>query len=193
MKIAIDIVLLPPKEIMDLCIETNKKLVQKDKRIDLNAEDCLPHISVCIGVIDESQLEDISMIVQDIVAKSTPLQLRIENMYKIRGTGFIIRKTEALQELHEELVTKLGHMFSDEVSPSYFTEPPSTESGSIKILRDFCTQHSFQHYFPHITLGYGEKIEMTFPIEFHASKIAICHLGNHCTCRKILFETNINK
>ena len=39
---------------------------------------------------------------------------------------------------------------------------------------------------PHITIGYGELSHFLFPEEFTASKLALCHLGNHCTCRRVL-------
>ena len=37
--------------------------------------------------------------------------------------------------------------------------------------------------------GHGlglELDEFPFTAEFTASKLALCHLGNHCTCRKVL-------
>jgi hypothetical protein len=39
---------------------------------------------------------------------------------------------------------------------------------------------------PHITIGYGQVDDFTFTAEFTASKLALCHLGIHCTCRKVL-------
>jgi len=39
---------------------------------------------------------------------------------------------------------------------------------------------------PHISVGYGEITGLPSPIEFRATQLALCHLGNHCTCRKVL-------
>ena len=50
-KIAIDVVLLPPEEIMDKAIEINRQLA--DDPIKLNKENCLPHVSLCMGVVEE--------------------------------------------------------------------------------------------------------------------------------------------
>lgn len=57
-KIAIDIVLLPPEEIMNKAIEINQQLA--DDGIKLNKKDCLPHISLCMGVISEEDLPEIN-------------------------------------------------------------------------------------------------------------------------------------
>ncbi len=40
----------------------------------------------------------------------------------------------------------------------------------------------------HIGIGEVENeiCGIEFPIQFTASKLALCHLGNYCTCRKIL-------
>jgi len=28
--------------------------------------------------------------------------------------------------------------------------------------------------------------EPPFPIDFNVAELALCHLGNHCTCRRVL-------
>ncbi|MEK6914067.1 MAG: hypothetical protein AABW83_00295 [Nanoarchaeota archaeon] len=52
-KIAFDIVILPPKDITDKIIELNRNLKRDydNPRIVLG-ENCLPHISLLMGVID---------------------------------------------------------------------------------------------------------------------------------------------
>ncbi len=46
---------------------------------------------------------------------------------------------------------------------------------------------------PHITLGYGQaKPPFSFPVAFAAARLALCHLGNHCTCRKVLASCRLS-
>ena len=61
------------------------------------------------------------------------------------------------------------------------------------IAKNYPEKSSFENFFPHITIGYGEINNFSFPIIFSVSKLALCHLGNHCTCRKILASTNLKK
>lgn len=56
---------------------------------------------------------------------------------------------------------------------------------------EFKDKHSREKYWPHITLGAGEKpprLIRSLPMRFRADKIILCQLGNFCTCRKILAE-----
>jgi len=54
-------------------------------------------------------------------------------------------------------------------------------------IRDYRRKAAFAAFFPHITIGYGVVTEpMMFPMDFVAPQLALCHLGNHGTCRKVL-------
>jgi hypothetical protein len=51
---------------------------------------------------------------------------------------------------------------------------------------------SFNDYSPHITLGISKLKGKAVDINFTASKIAICHLGNYCTCRRMFHLVELN-
>ena len=53
-------------------------------------------------------------------------------------------------------------------------------------IKNFSTESSFEKFFPHITIGFGATKALDLPIEFAPVRLAMCHLGNHCTCKKIL-------
>jgi hypothetical protein len=58
-------------------------------------------------------------------------------------------------------------------------------------IKNYREKVSFENFFPHITIGYGQ-IESRVPqIIFAPSELALCHLGNHCTCRKVLVSKGI--
>ena len=59
-KIAIDIVLIPPRTIMDKAIEINNQFV--DDPIKLNRKNCLPHISLCMGVIKKKICQKLNLL-----------------------------------------------------------------------------------------------------------------------------------
>ncbi len=141
---------------------------------------------------------------------------------------FRIEKTEALQSLHEELMQRLAPYFSYDVTadmifsrfPPVLARPrlgegpsrsrasrdrrsgvPPPEAGESTLLwiKHYPEKSSFENFFPHITIGYGEIDDYSFgsrkagslPMRFTASKLALCHLGNHCTCRKILASAEL--
>ena len=119
MKIAIDVVLLPPEEIIDKAIEINKELIKQNDRVILNKENCIPHISLCMGVIEEEALPEIQKILQNVSEQFSSVEIEIEKLRiytspfdGLKASSFQIKKEEKLQAFHEEIVRKLEHFFS---------------------------------------------------------------------------------
>ena len=64
-KKAVDVVLLPEEKITDMAIELNTQLVEKfGPRIVLNKSDCLLHISLAMGCIDDRDIPEINSILE---------------------------------------------------------------------------------------------------------------------------------
>jgi 2'-5' RNA ligase len=77
-KIAVDIVLLPSEEVTDQAIEANKRLSKRyADRIILDKENCLPHISLAMGCINERDISNIERILQSIAEKYNPGRLNV--------------------------------------------------------------------------------------------------------------------
>ena len=72
MKLAIDVVLLPPEEVMDEAIKINQKL---GPEIKLNKENCFPHTSLCMGILDDKDLEKVKTILVWIAQEFLPMDL----------------------------------------------------------------------------------------------------------------------
>ncbi len=229
-KIAVDAVLLPSDAMMDKAIEANRELLQQcigfpqggvPDKIVLDKENCLPHISLAMGCIDEEIVADIEKVLQTI-AKGPRLagtkQYSLEQLSVIDihvGTNsagekvsvFRIERTKTLQLLHEEIMRRLAPYFSYDVTADMIfsrfprSGVPAPEAGESTLLwiKNYPEKSSFENFFPHITIGYGEISDYSFgsrkagslPIKFTASKLALCHLGNHCTCRKILASAEL--
>jgi hypothetical protein len=67
-------------------------------------------------------------------------------------------------------------IYDDVVAPS-----------TLEWIRTYPQKSSYENFRPHITLGYGQVPPgLSFPIPFTAARLALCHLGNHCTCREML-------
>jgi 2'-5' RNA ligase len=196
-KKAVDVVLLPTEAMMDRAIEVNRKLPEKsDKKIVLNKKDCLPHISLAMGCVDEKDIADIEEVLQTTAKKCSLGELRVirvrtpANLTGEKVSSLEIERTDQLQSLHEEVMEKLSPYLNYDVSGDMVY---GTEVGESTLLwiKNYHEKSSFANFLPHITIGYGEIEDQPLPIRFAASKLALCHLGNHCTCRKILISVKL--
>jgi 2'-5' RNA ligase len=192
-RIAIDAVLLPSDEITARAIEANKELAkQSPGKIVLDRENCLPHVSLAMGCINESDIAEIEGILQETVRKHNPGPLSITGIHVGASSGgdrislLELKRTKSLQSLHEEVMRVLAPYASRDVTAEMLLSPPPVAESTLLWIRDFAEKSSFERFFPHITLGYGQLDDFPFQAQFTASGLALCHLGNHCTCRRIL-------
>ncbi len=192
-KIAVDIALLPSDEMADEVIEANRGLSQAaGGKIVLNKADCLPHISLAMGCIDEENIGEIEKILRDAAKEHFPRELKAVGVYIGTGTAgekvsaYYIEKTQTLQLLHEQVMNRLSPYFTYEVTADMLLTPPAVEESTLLWIKHFAVQSSFDRFVPHITIGFGSVRALDRRIKFAPSRLALCHLGNHCTCRKIL-------
>ena len=201
-KIAIDVVLLPPEEIMDLCIAINKKCAAEGKaKALLGKKDFIPHLSLGIGCVEEKDLPKIKSILKNIAARFAPVKVELHELYHYisktdskKAYGFRAKITPEIQHFHETVMRELDNFFSYDTT----TEMLYKDQGEvIQVLSPAFTKYKenygFENYKPHITLMCHEVTFKELPIKFTSSTIVLCHLGDHCTCRKILFSTPLAK
>ncbi|MBN2269912.1 MAG: hypothetical protein JXN61_04815 [Sedimentisphaerales bacterium] len=188
-KIAVDVVLLPSETMADKVIEANRRL--PDKRITLSKEGCLPHISLAMGCIEQDNVRQIEGILSEIAEQFAVGRLKIADIHLganslgERVSSFEIERTEAIQSLHEQVMQRLKLYLSYDVTADMLLAPPISES-TLRWIAEFPEKSAYANFFPHITIGYGEMGFFSVPAEFSVSKLALCRLGNHCTCRKVL-------
>ena len=195
---AVDVVLLPTEQMCERAVEANRKLVKKyGGKIVLDKENCLPHISLAMGGIDERDIVAIKEVLNGFAEKNPLPELRIigirtsTNQAGEKVSVFEVEKTRQLQSLHEEVMEKVATYFSYEVTKDMLYNPAEVGELTLLWIRNYRGKSSFARFFPHITIGYGEITGLSFPIRFGVSELALCHLGNHCTCRKILASVKI--
>ncbi|MCP4608039.1 MAG: 2'-5' RNA ligase family protein [Planctomycetes bacterium] len=199
-EIAVDIALLPSEEMADKAIAANKEfLKQYEHKIVLDKESCLPHISLAMGCIDDIDIDEIGTTLTTIAEETSLGQLNAvsikteTNQAGEKVSVLEIEKTEALQSLHEEVMKRLSPYFSYDVRADMVLSSTQTSQSTLDWIKNYPEKSSFEKFYPHITIGYGEINNFSFPIKFTVSKLALCHLGNHCTCRIILASTNLKK
>jgi 2'-5' RNA ligase len=191
-KKAVDIVLLPEEKITEKAIELNTQLVKKfGPRLVLNKKNCLPHISLAMGCIDDSDITTINSNIKDITQQIRLGSLEIidikdeTNAVGETVLSFQIENSDQLQSLHEQVMEKMLPYFKYQVSDDMLFDS-QVEFSTLIWIRDYREKASFSNFFPHITLGYGEIGITVSRLKFKLESLAVCHLGNHCTCRKVL-------
>jgi len=193
---AVDVVLLPEETIADKAIKANAKLVENfGSEIVLNKEDCLPHISLAMGCVDERDIASVEKILR-LVAKENALGNLTVSSIQTTGIGskavsvFEIEKTRELQSLHETVTERLAPYLSYDITADMIADV-EVEQRTLQWISSFREKSSYENFSPHITIGYGEIENPSFPMNFTVSKLALCHLGNHCTCREILVSVEL--
>ncbi len=189
--IAVDVVLLPPLEVMDMAIGVNGDLVKKtgDTGIVLDKEKCLPHITLAMGCIEEENVGHIDNMLRSITEDLLPIPLKIIPLKK-GPAALKIEKTRDIEILHELVMIRMSRFLTHDVTKDMVYNSQNEEIAPITFdyIKGFMTKSSFENYTPHITLGAGEIDIEIESFEFVCGKLALCHLGNYCTCRKILIS-----
>jgi 2'-5' RNA ligase len=197
-RIAVDVVLLPDDAMTDRAIEINAELVKRfGDKIELNKENCLPHISLAMGCLVETDIASVEKVLEEIAKETSLSDLKVVG---IRASGnskgqtvsvFEVGKTEELQSLHEEVMDKLAPYLSSDVTEDMIYGDQAVVGSTLLWIKNYREKVSFENFFPHITIGYGQIEDQVLPETFSVSKLALCHLGNHCTCRKVLVSIEI--
>lgn len=191
---AVDVVLLPDEAMTDMALEANAKLAAEfGDKIVLSRRSCLPHISLAMGCIEDGDIVPAGELLRDIAQCYTPDRLKVAAVeYSTSFSGeavsvFAVDRTERLQRLHEKVMTRLERYFSYDVTIDMISGRRADES-TLGWIKNYPVKSSYANFRPHITIGYGKYEGGDFPIEFGISRLALCHLGNHCTCREVLFS-----
>jgi len=197
-QIAVDVVLLPDEAMTSRAIELNRRLITNGcPEIVLDREDCLPHISLAMGCIDEADVTAITERLESLARTISVRQLRIVGVVasaNSRGetTSLLdVARTEELQALHEQVMREVMPFFRYEVSAAMI-DGDVVSGTTLDWIRTYPQKAGYEHFRPHITLGYGQvPAGPSFPIPFCAARLALCHLGNHCTCRRVLAAVDL--
>ncbi|MCL5281403.1 MAG: 2'-5' RNA ligase family protein [Planctomycetes bacterium] len=197
-QVAVDVVLLPDEAMTSRAIEINRQLATSTRpEIVLNRKDCLPHISLAMGGINEADVTALRERLKSLARKTSVGQLRVVGIVasvNSRGeTTFLldVDRTEELQALHEQVMQEVRPFFRPEVSEDMLYDEVVTGS-TLDWIRTYPQKAAYEHFRPHITLGDGQMPpDLSVPIPFHVTRLALCHLGNHCTCRRILAAVDL--
>jgi len=191
--IACDIVLIPPEHISDKAIRFNRELIEKGrKEIILDEERCLPHITLAMGCIKMEDLDKIDGVLGKIAQDLPPVVLKTVSDNSVKA-WMRIEKNKEIVKLHKIIMKKMSPFFSHKVSEKMIYGHDKENIGRITTdyIKWFKLYNLIKGYTPHITVGYGKMNIKIKPVNFTAKKLALCHLGNYCTCRKVILSYDL--
>ena len=198
-KVAIDVVLIPPDDIIQFAIDINKTFPETSAENYVSGtKTCIPHITLLMGLIAREQVPEVGHKLSVLAKKFSALKLTITHAKSFTRpdgkviSGLEIEKTPELQKLHEIICDEMSSIFTyDGVEKEMFYTPPPVNHVPMFWVGGFAKTSVRENYEPHITLGIGEPKQEIGPIQFTASKIALCHLGAYCTCRDVLWSASL--
>lgn len=185
-KIAIDVVLLFPDSVNQICKDLNKG---SDKNEYISFEDGYnPHLTLGMGSLLISDIEKFNHELEVIVADTTIGDIALISIGVGKYSHFNIEMTDSLRKLHTNVIDLISKYSAGDVDVEHFYE--MTERGSlIDWVNNFKVNASYEKYNPHVTLGVGiADVSINFPIIAKPKSIGLFHLGKHGTCKKLLQE-----
>ena len=199
-KIAVDVVLIPPDNVIQLAIDINKIFPETGtENYVLDGETCIPHITLLMGLITGEQIPEVGHRLGALVEKFSALNLKITQVKSsARPDGKVIsvleiEKTAELQKFHETILDEMSSIFTyDGVEKGMFYTPPPVNEVPMFWVKGFAKTRVRENYKPHITLGIGKPKQEITPVHFTVSKLSLCHLGNYCTCRNVLWSASLS-
>ncbi|KKW41715.1 MAG: hypothetical protein UY92_C0014G0040 [Candidatus Magasanikbacteria bacterium GW2011_GWA2_56_11] len=198
-KLAIDVAILPPLDVMEKIIDINQQAATRNAAWGpLAKDDFLPHMSLAMGGIEDDSLETVKSIVEGIVKNFSPILVELAELYyaeKSDGSKIYAvraRKSSELQRLHENLMNGLRQYFSYDCTKGSLFSRTGEEVAEPDWINKFAASHSFEAFDPHITIRTKEAAgQEILPLKFTATKVAACHVGIMTTCRKELFAVEM--
>ena len=75
-KIAVDIALIPPDDVLDQIVKLNRELITEKQEIILGKENYLPHCTVSMGIVDSEKIPDLWNHVVALANKTGPIHFK---------------------------------------------------------------------------------------------------------------------
>jgi len=184
--IAIDIAILPPREVANRAIALSAALPADESQGLVLGSDRLPHITLTQQFVADEALDDFVAQIDRVLRDREPLGLRAIGGGKGSNSVWMsIARTPALVDLHEQLLQATASYEATTGDESAFFGNDARDR-DVRWVREFRREASVDRFTPHITLGHASKPPVLESIDFVATTVAVCHLGRFCTCRRVI-------
>ena len=187
--LALDVALLPPAACRPRLAALNAALDAPPRGFRFDATH-LPHVTLAQQFVAADRLDDVVRRLANLVRRAAPLRLLSTGLSRGRTTSSLrLAPTAALTRLHAGVMEALLPFDTGPGDASAFHsngEPP--RPADLEWVTRFRKQAAHADFDPHITLGVGAAPGAAPALDIVADRIALCHLGRYCTCRRVLAE-----
>ncbi len=187
--LALDVAVLPPAACQPRLAELNAALDAPPHGFRFD-DTHLPHVTLAQQFVPAERLDDIVASLARVVGCAAALRLRSTGLSRGRTTSSLrLAPTVALAGLHAAVMDALLPFVAGPGDESAFLsdgEPP--RAADLEWVTCFRNRAAHARYDPHITLGVGAAPGEAAALDTVAERVALCHLGRYCTCRRLLAE-----
>lgn len=199
--IAMSIVLLPEDAAMAKIMEINTELQGASGVLThpFHPRNCLPHITLNMCGVAGDEISIVRSRLLDVVAgkRTIPIEATLHTKSVLPSLILSDLRVEAIkhsdaspdpiQRLHEIALGATEGLEVSDVPLSAYVQSEDLTEETVQWTSAFRQSVQMHGFHPHITLNAGD-LQRKEIIECVCDRIAICQLGNYCTCRSILFE-----
>ena len=190
--LAVDVAILPPPELRHQLIGLNGMLSGPPEGFRFD-DTHLPHVTLVQQFVEIGRLDSFTGAVGHLCRDVKPLPLETAEVG--RGTTSVtlgVGRTPALADLHQRLMDDLRPFDAgDGTLASFVSDRDSPRTTDLDWVAQYRARAAYDRYDPHITLGVGAFRDAPAPASFIASQLALCHLGRHCTCRRVIAQWSL--
>jgi 2'-5' RNA ligase len=191
--IALDVAVLLPPDVAARAIAASEALAQEDESGPRLDGEHLPHITLTQQFVREDELDAAYDHIDGVLRELPPPRIVATAASREGHTIWIaVERTPEIIALHEALMEALRGLERPEGTPSAFFDHDA-RLADVLWVSGFRLKSSFGAFQPHITLGHGHEPPSIEPFAFDATTVAACHLGRHCTCRRVLRRWNLGR
>jgi hypothetical protein len=198
--LAVDVVLLLPEPVAAWAKQVNAVMNERtgDSTVVLGDETGVPHISLAMAAVREADLAAIRAELDAIALCHLPLNLfpdRIVTVTTETGeqvSGLNLEITNALRGLHREVMAAVAPFRLSGVTPEmvFGSDDREISNFTTAYIAGYPENAAGDRFSPHVTLGYWKVDPDLGPgpgvCIFRGFRLALCHLGNNCTCGRVL-------
>jgi hypothetical protein len=198
--VAIDVVLEPDAVMIDRAQALNARLRQNYPQGYTLGAGHAPHVSLVQRYVRAADLDKIAAAVTKAANSGAALPIELKAMRiesaEWAGVGVVVLLVERSSELlalESRVVQAVQPFAVSGGTGAAFVQTPGQQinTDTIKYVETFVPASSGANYMPHVTAGTAKlafvaklKTEPFQPFAFHATNIAIYHLGNFGTAQK---------
>jgi hypothetical protein len=200
---AIDILILPSDEMVQLAKSWNARLLQSDPTGFALDENHSPHITLLQRYVYTDQLSDVYAAVDTTLA-SVPLSsltltaiklahMQVAALPGIGLAGVLVKASSAVIDLQSALIEAIKPFTgSGGDATAYVTSEaePDINEDTLRYVEGYVPDHSGANYLAHVTVGQAKlddldqlEAEAFPPTDFAPRAFAVYHLGNNGTAQ----------